>query len=376
MTISLDDLPLIDHHCHVLVHHDLDRPGFEALLSEGGEPADGTTRFNTRIGLAIRRHCAPVLDLPALSSAEDYLARRAEMGPGEANRRLLQAADLEGLLVDTGLSGPELGTIEQLSSVAGFLAREVIRLEAVAEQVAADGVDPSGFADAFARRLAEATSRAEAVAVKSIVGYRVGFDLDPTAPDPAAVEAAAATWLAGDASAPQRLADPTLERHLLWCAVELGLPIQLHVGYGDADIRLHRNNPALLTDWLHLIGSRVPVMLLHCYPYQREAGYLAAVYPNVYVDLGLTLSYLGPTRSAAVLEEALELCPFDKMLFSTDAFGLAELYLLGSLGFRSGLAELLSRHVDDGEWSDADAHRIADMIGTGNARRVYHLDDG
>ncbi len=29
-----------------------------------------------------------------------------------------------------------------------------------------------------------------------------------------------------------------------------------------------------------------PIMLLHCYPFQREAGFLANVFPHVYMDLG------------------------------------------------------------------------------------------
>ncbi|GAA0248641.1 hypothetical protein [Cryptosporangium japonicum] len=41
------------------------------------------------MGLAIRRHCAPRLDLPRHASAEDYLARRAELGTAEVTRRLL-----------------------------------------------------------------------------------------------------------------------------------------------------------------------------------------------------------------------------------------------------------------------------------------------
>ena len=35
---------------------------------------------------------------------------------------------------------------------------------------------------------------------------------------------------------------------------------------------------------------QVPLVLLHAsYPYTREAGYLASVYPHVYVDLGLAV---------------------------------------------------------------------------------------
>jgi predicted TIM-barrel fold metal-dependent hydrolase len=77
-----------------------------------------------------------------------------------------------------------------------------------------------------------------------------------------------------------------------------------------------------------------------------------------------------------VLAEALELTPFGKMLYSSDAFGLPELHYLGALRFRRDLGRVLSGFVADGEWAAGDAARVASLIGSGNARRVYHLDLG
>jgi predicted TIM-barrel fold metal-dependent hydrolase len=163
-------------------------------------------------------------------------------------------------------------------------------------------------------------------------------------------------------------------RHLLWKGAELGLPIQLHVGYGDPDIRLHRVNPALLHEWLMLLQPRrVPVMLLHSYPYIREASYLAASFPDVYFDIGEVLQYVG--RSANRLwAEALELAPFTKQLFSTDAFGISEFYFLATFLFKRALGAVLREAVDAGDWSRADAERIVRLIGWENARRVYRLE--
>jgi predicted TIM-barrel fold metal-dependent hydrolase len=159
----------------------------------------------------------------------------------------------------------------------------------------------------------------------------------------------------------------------LWTAIDLGLPIQFHIGYGDADIRMHRVDPSLLTDWLHL--HRVPVLLLHTWPYHRQAGYLASVHPHVHHDVGLILHNVGRVRGAAVLAEAMEVAPFSKLLYSSDAYGLAELYLLAAAGFRAALGQVLAERVDAGEWSGADASRVAELVVAGNARRVYHLSD-
>ena len=71
------------------------------------------------------------------------------------------------------------------------------------------------------------------------------------------------------------------------------------------------------------------MLLLHCYPYHRQAGYLAQVFPHVYFDVGLAVNHTG-LSSPAVVAESLELAPFAKILFSSDAYGPAELHYLGA----------------------------------------------
>jgi predicted TIM-barrel fold metal-dependent hydrolase len=231
-------------------------------------------------------------------------------------------------------------------------------------------VEPDAYADVFRAAALEAVGRPDVVAVKSVAAYRTGFDLDPRRPTPAMVTAAARHWLTAGAG---RLADPVLQRHLLWTAVDLGLPLQLHVGFGDSDIRMHRVDPTHLTDWLHLTAGTIPVLLLHCWPYQRQAAYLAAVFEQVYLDVGLTLHHVGPARAGAILAEALEITPFRKLLYSSDACGPAEFYALGALAFRQGLAGLLQDLVEADEMSLPDALRIARWAGAENARRVYRF---
>lgn len=321
----------------------------------------------------MRRHCAPLLDLERHAPADVYLARRAELGPAEVNRRFLTDARTGVFCVDTGFAPPRSTTAAGLAEAAGgAVAHEVVRLEAVAEAVAARGVDAGGYADAFRSAALDAVRRPGVVAVKSVAAYRTGFALDPARPPDEEVARGARRWLARGG----RLDEPVLVRHLLWTAVDLGLPLQLHTGFGDSDIRLHQADPTHLTDWLHLTAGTIPVLLLHCWPYQRQAGFLAAVFEQVYLDVGLTLHHVGPVRARAVLEEALEITPFRKLLYSSDACGLAEFYSLGALAFRRGLGELLQDRVDGDELSPADALRLARWAAADNARRVYRLPDG
>jgi predicted TIM-barrel fold metal-dependent hydrolase len=368
--LAPEAMALADHHCHGLVRDELDAADVDALLSEGGAAPPGTSNFDTPVGLAVRRHCAPLLDLPAHAPAADYLARRAELGAEEVARRLLRASGTGTFLVDTGFRPAELTAPVELAALAGpAVAHPIVRLEAVADRLAGTGVEPREFGGAFAAALAAELAASGAVGLKSVAAYRVGLDLDPRRPAPAELATAVAAALGPDGRA-DRLADPGITRELLWAGAEFGLPIQLHIGYGDRDVRLHRSDPTLLSDLLQLLPP-VPIMLLHCWPYQRQAGYLAAVWPQVYLDVGLTLSYVGPTRAPAVLAEAMELAPFGKLLYSSDAFGLPELYLLGAHTFRVALAEVLEAKVAAGEWSGEDARRIAGLACAGNAERVY-----
>jgi predicted TIM-barrel fold metal-dependent hydrolase len=338
----LTDLPLVDHHCHGVNGTTVDRATFEDLITESDRAAPpGTTFFDTQLGFAIRRHCAPILDLPVFADPDDYLARRAELGPAEVNARLLRASGISDYLVETGHKSDEILTPQQMGDTAAAGYAEVVRLERIAEQVAGEG-DPADFVVAFADRLDSHLSAA--VGVKSIAAYRCGFDIDPSRPSPDEVADAVQQWRRSTPTGtPLRLSDPVLVRHGWWEAIERAVPIQLHVGYGDPDVDLHRCNPLLLTDLLRLArGSGASFMLLHCYPFHREAGYLAHVFEHVYCDVGLAVTYTG-AQSAQVIAESLELTPFGKALFSSD-------------------------------WPTHEQQRIATMIATGNARRVYRLD--
>ncbi|MGW7380918.1 amidohydrolase family protein [Streptomyces sp. NPDC054794] len=365
---ALAGLPLVDHHCHGAVTADLGPAAFESLLTEGAA-WPGISPFDSPVGVAVRRHCAPLLDLPRHAPAADYTARRAELGWREVNRRFLEAAGTEVYCVDTGYAPHPVTTAAQLAEAAGATTYEVVRLEGVAEAVAARGVEAGEYARVFRAAAEEAVRRPGVVAVKSVAAYRTGFALDPARPTDAEVTEAVGRWSAAGG----RLADPVLVRHLLWTAVDLGLPLQLHTGFGDDDIRLHRADPALLTDWLHLTRGTVPVLLLHCWPFQRQASYLAAVFEQVYLDVGLALHFTGPARSRAILEEALEITPFRKLLYSSDAYGVTEFHHLGALSFRQGLGALLQDRVDADELSLPDALRIAAWTGRDNARRLYGL---
>ena len=261
--------------------------------------------------------------------------RRLATPPGDYAASLLRATNTDLLLVDEGFPPPGAGTTtSELGELAGCKARPVMRIESVAERAGVEGVR-------------EAVGRARSrgyVGLKTIAAYRGGLDLD---------------------------ASPTPVRTALLAALEANeatgdpLPVQVHTGFGDSDLLLPAADPGLLRPLVERFGQTTWV-LLHCYPFVREAGWLAHVYANVYFDLSLTIPHVA--RPAAALHEALELAPASKLLYASDASRTPELYLLAARAWREALAEVLPTLLPE----DAAAH-AARLILRENARAVYRL---
>jgi len=275
------------------------------------------------------------------TEAAVYEHRRSH-DPREYAAQLLRATGTELLLLDDGFPPPGVGTsCAQLGELAGCDARPVMRIERVAEEAGEDRLadDPPDHGppnhDRLDRvRAAVESARADGfVALKTIVAYRGGLDLDALAAP----------------SRTDRLEGAPL-RGVLMAALEANeatgdpLPVQVHTGFGDSDLSLPAARPGLLKPLIERFRETTFV-LLHCYPFIREAGWLAHVYGNVYFDLSLTIPHV--SRPAVALAEALELAPVSKLLYASDAARAPELYLLASAWWRDALAEVLPALLSD-----------------------------
>jgi predicted TIM-barrel fold metal-dependent hydrolase len=364
LAAHIENVRLVDHHVHGCWLEAPDRAQFENGLNEANvEPlADFDSAFDSQLGCAVRAHCAPLLGLPRHADADVYWNRRSKHNEDALAKLFLSDAKVSDWLVDTGFARG-VADLDALADLSVGRVHEIVRLESVAEDAIQTADD---YATAFDRLLDERATTA--IATKSILAYRGGFDCDMSEPTPNEVAEAASRWR--DSGDP-RLTDRVLLRFGLHQALRLGKPLQFHVGLGDRDCDLHKTNPLYLLDFLRSSGD-TPVMLLHCYPYEREAGYLAQAFNNVYLDGGLAINYLG-ARSASFIGRLLEMSPFRKVLYSSDGFGPAELHCLGARLWRNGIRDVLQRFIEAGEWSERDAIRVVDLIAHNNARRVYGI---
>lgn len=300
---------------------------------------------------------------------------------------LLRDAGVEAMLVDDGIWPEQMYTCAELAQWLPCTVRRVLRLEAVAGELLPDAASATDLRDALIAVIRrEAERPGGIVGLKSIAAYRTGLDVQRS--DAASAQAAfrrvkeeaERAWAdAGGSSAgprrPVRLADKPLNDWLLWGALEEAarqeLPVQFHVGHGDRDADLRLSNPLHLRAILEEPKfRRVPIVLLHNYPYVGEAAYLAHIYPNVFGDVSLAIPQAG-ALAGSLIAEFLGLASTRKLLFASDAHSLPEFHWLGNRLWRRSLGEVLSRLVEQGFLDAREAVTIVHDVMAGNARRVY-----
>jgi hypothetical protein len=362
---AIDEMPALDHHAHPLSGPEREW-ALPDLLSES---AEASQRAQMQHHPIYRRALADldVADEAALAEV------RTAAGFESHAKRLMSACRLEALFLDDGFPVPAALDLMAHADVAGCPVRRLVRIETVVESAAGGWPAFETVREVF-RDKVQAALEQGAVGLKTIAAYRCGLDL----PRPEGDEARSAyrAWRSSDS---RRLTHPALISFFLTDALEVaqgrgGVPLQIHTGVGDADLDLHRSDPSLLGRVIAEAGSvGVPVVLLHCYPFVRQAAWLAHVHGHVFVDLSLALLLVGH-RGGELLFEALELAPATKVLFATDASRAPEMFFLATRWWRDALAAALGRLVEDQEVGESIAIQWAGMILAGNARRLYGLE--
>lgn len=230
----------------------------------------------------------------------DLIARLAETDVLERLSQIVAAHNVVGLVLDTGYPPPEVSlSSAAIAAAAGCPVATLLRIEVAAEGLVEESNGFEDFVERFDATLAGA--RAEGyTGLKSVIAYRSGMAVEPS--DGAAAREA---FEAGLRSGARRLtAKPLLDFLLaraLAAARRDALPFQFHAGYGDREIDLENANPLKLRPLLESgMADGVELVFLHgAWPYTREAAWLAAVYPTVYLDISTCIPPIGMHTSSA-----------------------------------------------------------------------------
>ena len=411
---SIDDLkkviracPVIDNHAHNLLRpNELKSAEFLTITSE----ATGAALHDAPTSLAhIRaaRQLRKLYDLPADADWAAILKKRAELL--EADSDALTKRCLEGtqtILIDDGLGSGD--TMEPYSWHDKFTlspCKRIVRIEAVASDILASmheqkklpvgadiadeeacGAAWGAFTGAFDEAIARAITDPEVVGFKSVICYRTGLDvrlgrdMDVFSDG---LRSFRRHFLHDCVARKFRVEAKGMNDALVVSTCKLiaggyrehdvAKPLQFHTGLGDNDISLLDSNPGCLQPLIAEFPT-VPIVLLHSsYPYTREAGYLATVYKNCYLDIGEVFPMISRDGQEKVLRQSLELTPWSKLLWSTDGHYFPETYWLANVQGREVMEKVFCEYVKLEDLSVPQAVQAVKDILFENSNKLYRL---
>jgi predicted TIM-barrel fold metal-dependent hydrolase len=291
-------------------------------------------------------------------------------------REIAKRGNFKTWLIDTGYGSGTTFSLDELRAMApGLEVREVVRLEPLIERLILEADDFDAFLAAYEASLSDLRGSGY-IGMKSVIAYRSGLQIETVA-RPTAADAFRTVHSSGRREGRLRIESKPLLDFLIVMAVgeaaRQNVPIQFHTGLGDPDLDLTKVDPSALRLIFADRYRGAPIVLLHSgYPYVRSASYCAAMFPNVYADIG-EVNLFAPGDYRGIVREMLGLAPANKILFSTDASLIPELYWLGAVLGRRALGQILDEHIADGFIDERVAMQFAELIMWKNSERVYRL---
>lgn len=225
-----------------------------------------------------------------------------------------------------------ISTLLRIDPLLELWQRECPRREALGNAV---GVVPCDAASwrAFLSALFDLAAANGAVGIKQLQAYTRDLDFVPRKDDEI-------SWPGSELSAEQvRAFQDWVVLECCRLAQERNWPFQFHIGTHN----LSQSSPMPLAS----LAQRFPklkIVLLHCWPFIDEAGWLAKHFPNVYID-GCWQVVLNPMFLERSLRTWLSYVPASKLMFSQDATSV-EMAVGAAALVRWILARALENHAE------------------------------
>ncbi|KAA8645795.1 extracellular developmental signal biosynthesis protein FluG [Aspergillus tanneri] len=394
--------PVIDNHAHNLLTASATRNYARYPLEQITSEAQGAALANAPASLPLLRAAGELRWLYG-SASDDWLAVKAAREDWVRRdydglvRRCLEGTHV--LLLDDLLTEDDIESYVWHDRFTTGSTRRIVRIETLAtrslRRLRESGSNPRRFSetssssstslswtefrDDWERQIRMAIADPAVVGFKSVVCYRTGLNVNPYDEDEDVLQASFMRCLNHpEARVEDKPLNDWLVRQtliLLAASPDVRKPLQLHTGLGDSDIDLVLSNPAYLQPLVARFPS-VDIVLLHsAYPYTRQAGYLACVYDNVYLDLGEVFPMVSRDGQKKILREALEIVPTTRLLWSTDGHFHPETFWLANRQFRQSLETVLVDYVQLGDLSMQQACVATVDILFQNSNRIYNLNE-
>ncbi|KAL2256347.1 hypothetical protein VTK26DRAFT_1813 [Humicola hyalothermophila] len=394
---AIRSTPIIDNHAHPLLKYDAQskRPLLAITTEASGDAIDSA--ITSLPHLRAVRQLASMLNCGLTWQAVVAAIEEKRLeSPDDWTAECLTG--IETILIDDGLDDEDdAHPYAWHDDYTRSRCKRIVRIE----KAAADIIHRIGGArresaqttdifddayDEFVREfdayIATALDDPDVVAFKSVVCYRTGLDVPSTANETAAraafKELTANFALLGF----EKLKEKSLNDLVVHRTAALirdsptrqKKPIQFHTGLGDNDLSMAKASPSHLQEFIRAYPT-VPIVLLHAgYPFTREAGYLASVYENVYADIGEVFPCVSQDGQEQILRQILELCPWSKIMWSTDGHWFPETYLLAVIQMQEVFETVLCEYVKNGHMGWRAAIDLVRDVLFKNANKLYHLD--
>ncbi|ESK85629.1 developmental protein [Moniliophthora roreri MCA 2997] len=381
--------PAIDNHAHPLLKAEFrDKFPFELSVSEAEGEALTNGAIHTLACFRATAQLSSLFSLEKTATWEDVKARRRNMPYLDLCKYCMDPCKIQCLLLDDGLGGvAEYAGNISWHSEQFCETKRIVRIETEAEgvlkellttQVPANIVQQ--FKDKLKDRLTGCARDSRVVAFKSVVCYRTGLDVstkEPADEEQSTFKYLQDTYIKYQKDGVVRLQHKPLNDIVVRLALEIAgsvnIPVQFHTGLGDNDLSLLYSSPAHLQPLIKAYPQTKIVLLHASYPYTKEAGYLTAVYSNVFLDFGEIFPAVSGPGQRAIIRQIVDLTPTNKILWSTDGHWFPETYYLGTIQARQALYDVLSDIVQSGELTELQAIKIVENALFHNSNELYNL---
>ncbi|KAF5381899.1 hypothetical protein D9757_007592 [Collybiopsis confluens] len=380
------NFPAIDNHAHPLLksQHRTNIP-FGVIISEADEDAIKDAPL-TLASLRSAIQLAGVLGIekePREGLWERVEQARDAMDYDQLCDLFMKQCGIQSILLDDGLGQPELVEDWKWHRKFGCDSKRVVRVEIEAEKLLLPLLEPLiqqnySTSEVLRTPLVTFFDQLHTSLTTSAKDEELGISTNNTEHDfNFVMESFLKVVVDFQREGRIRLAHGIINEWIVHWALqvagECGIPVQFHTGLGDSDISLLHASPAHMQPLIKDHPQTTFVLLHSAYPFTKEAGYLCAVYANVLLDFGEIFPFVSGPGQRDIIRQVLDLCPTNKILWSTDGHWHPESFYLGTVQARQALFDVLSEIVLAEELTEAQAVQIVERALFWNSNRVYKL---
>ena len=355
--------PLIDNHAHNILAQEhacnYRKYPFESITSE----AQGLALDNAVNTLPLIRAANQLSELYGCSPDwDDVKAARGQWVQRDYQGLVSRCLDgTHALLLDDLLTDHDIEPYGWHDQFTVSATKRIVRIEVAASKMLMRFVHANrnirheisdfricrdvfkSFQEQFEDLIHQSVADPDVAGFKSVICYRTGLSIEEHGTDAVVhslrrtMQQGAGFCIVDDKPLNDWLVLRTLNILQYAKRCDFSRPLQLHTGLGDSDMSLLLSNPAHLQPVVAGYPEVDFVLLHSSYPYTREAGYLACVYPNAYLDLGEVFPMVSRDAEESIIRESLEITPTNRLLWSTDGHFFPETYWLSNQQFRQTL---------------------------------------